>query len=199
MQKKQTHRGGRAVAVFTGVLLLQLVVSPILLAGKTSSEEDTPLAFLEPFMGLWHPHPDWEPLDKNPELRSLVPLNLQWNEGRTSVRIEEGLPHGSELSTTGILVWNPVSQRAEFLAEQSTDNLVFDGYYEPVDAKTIRRVYDVIDPSGDVRLYRETFHLRPDGVLDWTTERQVDGAFQPVSGKPGPEFQAIRPSSGGKP
>ena len=185
-------RLARAAAI---AVLLSLATTSFGAFAQTESTAAQPLAFLEPFMGVWLPHPDWEPLEKNPELGSLVPLNLQWNAGRSSMRIEEGLRFGGGYDATGTLLWNPVSARAEFLVRQSGGDLVFDGHYEPVDAKTVRRVYDVIGPKGDVRVFRETMHLRDDDVMDWTTELQVDGVFKHVRGGSGPEFHAVRPST----
>lgn len=161
----------------------------------SGSTENGPLAFLEPFVGVWVPHPDWPPLQAEPRLHSLVPLNLQWRAGRGSLVVEEGLPLDGSYTTSGTVVWNAVTERAELLAHQREDDLVFDGYYEPVGEQTIRRVYEVIDRDAGVRTFRETLRLRADGVLEWTTEQRVGGEYRHVRGGSGPEFHAVRPSA----
>lgn len=144
-------------------------------------------------MGPWVAHPDWEPIAENPELAELVPLNFRWGPAKQSIRFCEGLPTAmGEHDACGLIVWNTTTQRAEHLAFQVSGSLVFDGYYEMAGPDTMRRIYDVIRPNGDVDRYRETFLLSQPGLIDWRTDRLQNGEWVPRR-PDGPFFKAIRP------
>lgn len=174
-----------------GLVALMLVVSGSSPAAYAQDAEATgpgPLEFFEPFMGPWRAHPDWEPIRDNPELAELVPLNFRWGPAKESIRFCEGLPGAmGEHDVCGLVVWNSTTEQAEFRAFQESGSLVFDAYYEMTGPHTMRRIYDVIRPGGDVDRYRETFELSEPDLIDWRTDRLEDGVW--VQRQPqGPSF-----------
>ncbi len=178
-------------ALLIGILLL--VAAPIAAQAQSDQipvEPTDPLAFFEPFIGVWLPQPDWPPMADNPALQQLVPLNFSWDQTKKSIKIEEGLPAFGQY-TSGILVWNAAEQQARFTAWQNVDELVFDGFYE-ASPNGMRRIYDVVDRKGAVRKFRETFALISQNQISWLTEQWTDGKWVSRSGNGKPEFQAVR-------
>ena len=184
-------------AMYPFLLALALTLGPAAALSQQppgEAPESEGLSFFEPFIGVWLAHPDWEPIRDNPALAELVPLNFRWGPAKRSIHFCEGLPVArGDFDACGLVIWNGATERAEFVAFQGSGELVFDGYYEMAAPHTMRRIYDVIEPGGAVRTYRETFVLTPPGLIDWTTDRMEDGQW--VRRRPnGPFFQAIRPT-----
>lgn len=175
------------------VVVSFLVLPGIAIAQDGEAAADHPLAFFEPFMGPWVPHPDWEPLQVDPVLLELVPLNFEWVPGGGGIRFCEGITTLGEHDACGLVVWNAVSEQAEFRTFQEHGALVFDGHYEMVDANTMWRVYDVIYPGGEVRKYRESFTLESPDMIVWKTELHRDGVWEHRPDG----FRAVRPADAG--
>jgi len=149
-----------------------------------------PLAFLEPLIGTWASDPAW--LAENPGMEALVPISFRWGPTPYSIIDEAALPVRGQLPTVSMIVWDPVSRRAEFLATQSNDSLLFTGYYEAPREGEIRRTYDVHYPDGSVVPFRETFFFDGPDAFDWLTEWRPEHGWVPRRGSGDPEYRALR-------
>lgn len=148
------------------------------------------MTFLEPLIGTWVGDPAW--VLENPGMERLVPISFRWGPTRYSIIDQAGLPVRGQLFTVSQITWNPTTRRAEFIATQSNDSLLFTGFYEPLGERDIRRTYDVHYPDGSVVPFRETFFFVEPDVFDWLTEWNPEGRWIPRRGTGDPEFRMQR-------
>ena len=192
------ERGPNWRTVWRGLAALAGVASlPLAALGQAAGSSPTllepsegPLAFLEPLIGTWTSDPGW--LEENPGMEHLVPISFRWGPTPYSIIDEAALPVRGQLFTVSMIVWDPVSRRADFLATQSNDSLVFRGHYEALGEGVIRRTYDVHYPDGSVVPFRETFFFDGPDAFDWLTEWQPDRRWEPRRGNGDPEYRALR-------
>ena len=184
----------RPLAVLLRTILLPTVLIPmVLLPVPVTGEQappDGPLTFLEPLIGTWTADSAWAA--ENPGMESLIPISFRWGPTRYSIIDQAALPVRGQLFTLSQITWNPTTRRAEFIATQSNDSLLFTGYYEPVGERDIRRTYDVHYPDGSVMPFRETFFFVGPDVFDWLTEWNPEGRWIPRRGTGDPELRIRR-------
>jgi hypothetical protein len=153
---------------------------------------DSSLTFLAPLIGAWHPLglPDsLERLDP-----PIVAHEYRWIVGRKAIQIRESFRLGSADAAllTGMVWWNPATERVEFAAVAGPgpgEGRLFRGEYRLLDDGTIERTYDVFyrapadvpgeDMGGLRRRYRERYRMASPDSITSTLEWFHDGAWRP--------------------
>jgi hypothetical protein len=165
---------------------------------------DSSLAFLAQLVGAWRPLgiPD-SLLRLDPPI---VALDYRWTVGGKAVSLRESFRGDADSAMfTGLVYWNPATERVELLAVAGTgdgEGRLFMGEYRELEDGVIERVYDVFyraapDVPGEQfgglrRRYRETYRVvTPDSIvstLDWFH----DGAWRPYGRFARGSFARIR-------
>lgn len=127
--------------------LTLIVILTALAVPARAETADSPLAFLEPFIGDWGMDPDSEAARKNPEMADGVAFRLEWAEpGRRLLRFYEGIPAGDleRRVLENLVTVNPRTGEILALGYQLRDDFLYESTFAP-------------QPDGFVRDYRVTY------------------------------------------
>jgi pimeloyl-ACP methyl ester carboxylesterase/ketosteroid isomerase-like protein len=160
------------------------IIALVLIGGKTdpaasqtpAPAPDSALAPLAFLIGKWE-----EELVAPPSSDADRPPNhveLSWDlGGRVMRRSEVRSDDGKAWRGTGLIAWNPVSQRIELQEHADWGNFLR-GTIEVLEEGVIRRNLEVSDPDGSTASWRTTVHSTGEDSFRTETEKLVDGEWR---------------------
>ncbi len=185
-------------------LIYIVCVTTICKGNLNAQTPGNPLEQLSYYIGTWGPHPDDIMVKKDLKMKDFKVIDFKWGKNKRVIWSRTGVfsDQKEEISSEGMITYNPNTQKIVWLEYQIDNELLFEGEYILLGENKVQRVYtvyyakdypDIPNPQleGWTRKYRETFTPTSNHTIDWLTEARVDGTWV-KQGQNNGDFKAVK-------